>query len=104
MANSVDHDLHCLLKPWTVDRILSENLGTKLYVIGLVAWGGGKTRQDKIYFESARHITINISSRELLKRLCCRVGKGGLISMEGPHFPAVFCLYSISDTQLNCIV
>ena len=28
-----------------------------------------KTRQDKIYFESARHITINISSRALLNRL-----------------------------------
>ena len=31
--------------------------------------GLGKTRQDKIYFESARHITINISSKELLNRL-----------------------------------
>ena len=30
-----------------------------------------KTRQDKIYFESARHIhvTVNVSSRELLNRL-----------------------------------
>ena len=28
-----------------------------------------KTRQDKIYFESARHITINISSRALLNQL-----------------------------------
>ena len=27
------------------------------------------TRQDKIYFESARHITVNVSSRELLNRL-----------------------------------
>ena len=28
-----------------------------------------KTRQDKIYFESARQLTINISSRALLNRL-----------------------------------
>ena len=28
-----------------------------------------KTRQDKIYFESARHIKINIRSRALLNRL-----------------------------------
>ena len=28
-----------------------------------------KIRQDKIYFESARYITINISSEELLNRL-----------------------------------
>ena len=27
-----------------------------------------RTRQDNIYFESARHITINISSRALLNR------------------------------------
>ena len=27
-----------------------------------------KTRQDKIYFESARHITINVSPRALLNR------------------------------------
>ena len=28
-----------------------------------------KTRQDKIYFKSARHITINISFTEFLNRL-----------------------------------